>query len=121
MSWGERKKMNAIIESAEITCGDRGCLDAWIYVKHEDGCQGFGGYALYLPKRWKHHRVESPAGHHIFRIMEIAGVEKWSGLKGKTIRVDADQLGIHGIGHIVDEDWFYPSEDYANLNKAKAS
>lgn len=75
--------------------------------------KGFGGYALYLPKSYTHHSKSSHyAGHFIWRVMEVAGVSKWSQLKGKTVRVKADWSKIHALGHIVKEDWFEPSEDF---------
>ena len=77
--------------------------------------QGFGGYALYLPKSFTHHKVESVAGHFIWRCMEVAGVTKWADLKGKTIRVRAEYDGVRAIGHIVKDDWFEPSVDFADL------
>src|SRR5579859_6696833 len=103
---------NAVIESAEITCGDCGLLDAWLVLDYGGSGQGFGGYVLYVPKSWKHHTLESPAGHFIFRCMEVAGVESWSHLKGKTIRVrKTDEWGsIVAIGHIVKNDWFCPKD-----------
>lgn len=113
---------NAIIESAEITFADRGILDCWLTLNYGTGGQGFGGYALYLPKSFKHHNILSVAGHHIFRIMEIAGVEKWSHLKGKTIRVEGDWTKIKRIGHIVKDDWYCPEDDFATLqNQTKQS
>lgn len=113
---------NAVIESAEITTNERGLLDCWLMLDYGGSGQGFGGFALYLPKSFSHHRLESPAGHHIFRIMEVAGVTDWSKLKGRTIRVRTDSesdLGgsIEAIGHIVKDDWFCPSEDYSALKK----
>src|SRR5687767_7147461 len=80
---------NAIIESAVIDAGDRGFLTAWIHLDYGDGGhQGFGGFVLYLPKSFTHHKKNSPfAGHFIFRCMEIAGVESWEQIKGKSIRV----------------------------------
>lgn len=108
---------NAVIESAEITFADRGILDCWLYLSFGAGAQGFGGYALYLPKSFSNHSIMSVAGHHIFRIMEIAGVEKWSQLKGKTIRIEGTWSEIKHIGHIVKDDWYCPSDDFANIRK----
>jgi hypothetical protein len=75
-------------------------------------CQGFGGYAVYLPKSCTQHKLDSVAGHFIFRVMEIAGVTEWSELAGKTIRANCDHTRVESIGHIVKDDWFCPSEDF---------
>ncbi len=111
---------NAVIKSAELTFADRGLLDCWITLDYGGSGQGFGGYALYLPKSFTHHSVMSLAGHHIFRIMEIAGVEKWSQLVGKTIRVDGSFGGIKRIGHIVKDDWYCPEMDFRAAKKEGA-
>ncbi len=111
---------NAVIESATISSGDRGFLDCWLQLDYGGMGQGFGGYALYLPKSFDHHRLESVAGHHIFRIMEVAGVDSWDKLKGKTIRVKGGWGRIVAIGHIIKDDWFCPDEDYKALRKAGA-
>jgi hypothetical protein len=103
---------NAIIESATLTTADRGFLDAWLTLDYGGSGQGFGGYCLYLPKSFSHHKLESVAGHFIFRVMEIAGVGEWSKLPGKTVRVRCDRGKVHAIGHIVKDDWFSPSEDF---------
>jgi hypothetical protein len=111
---------NAIIESVTITNDDHGILSAWIQLDYGDGGhQGFGGYTLYLPKSFKHHKFESFAGHFIWRVMEIAGVEEWSRLKGKTVRVKKQgHFGsIEAIGHIVKDDWFNPSEDFQSAGE----
>jgi hypothetical protein len=101
-----------VIEKAEITTGERGFLDAWLSLNFGGTGQGFGGFALYLPKSWDHHSIMSVAGHHLFRIMEIAGVENWSDLPGKTIRVEASWTEIRRIGHIIKNDWYAPQEDF---------
>ena len=106
---------NAIIERAEISIDDHGVLTAWIFFDYGDGGhQGLGGHALYLPKSFSHHSIHGPAGHFIFRVMEIAGVTEWKELVGKCVRVRAESpLGkIQSIGHIVKNDWFDPTEDF---------
>lgn len=109
---------NAVIEKAVITSGDHGVLSAWLHLNYGDSSgQGFGGYALYLPKNFTHHdKGASYAGHFIWRVMEVAGVEEWSKLPGKTIRVRASNSGVDAIGHIVKDDWFEPSVDFAEAS-----
>jgi len=106
---------NAVIESATITSDDHGCLSAWLHLDYGGSGQGFGGYALYLPKSFSHHKIKSVAGHFIYRVMEIAGVTHWDDLAGKTIRADACWGGVKRIGHIVKDDWFDPSEDFKGI------
>lgn len=110
---------NAIIESSIITTKERGFLDAWIYVKYQGGGQGFGGYALYLPKSYSHHSIESVAGHFIFRSMEIAGVDEWDKMTGKAIRVKGSCSHISAIGHIINDDWFCPTTDFEELKRRR--
>jgi len=110
---------NAVIESVKLSFGDRGFLDMWLTLDYGGSGQGFGGFCLYLPKSFSHHKLESVAGHHIFRCMQIAGVEDFDKLRGRTIRVKASHDGVNEIGHIVKDDWFCPREDYATI-KAKS-
>jgi len=103
---------NAIIAGATLRTDDHGCLVGWVDLDYGGSGQGFGGYALYLPKSLDHHKLHSIAGHFIWRVMEIAGVGEWGKLRGQTVRVQADHGKVHAIGHIVRDDWFNPSEDF---------
>lgn len=114
---------NAIIKSARITSDDHGLLSAWLDLDYGSSGQGFGGYCLYLPDSFRHHKSSMEAnfcGHFIWRVMEVAGVTDWSKLVGKTIRVKQEHSGVQAIGHIVKDDWFVPREDFENMKTASA-
>lgn len=107
---------NAQIESASIKIERGFILSAWITLNYGGIGQNFGGYALMLDKTSAHHESAKKfncAGIFILRILEIAGVESWEELKGKTIRVrKTDEWGsIISIGHIIKDDWFNPEEE----------
>lgn len=111
---------NAVIQSVTLDTGDRGLLTAWLHLDYGGSGQGFGGFALYLPKNFKHHSIQGDhAGHFIYRCMQIADVTEWNKMKGKTIRVKLDKPGLGGlikaIGHIINDDWFNPSEDFEKM------
>ena len=109
---------NAIIEEAVLDIGDRGLLTSWIYLDYGGSGQGFGGFALYLPKSFKNGSdCGDYAGHFIFRVMEVVGVGKWKDLKGKPIRVKADHSGVYEIGNIIKDDWFNPKEDFEKISE----
>lgn len=108
---------NAIIESVSIN-SEHGLLTAYLFLKYDVGSQGFGGYALYLPKSFAHHETLSPAGHFIWRAMEIAGVDSWSEIIGKSVRARiGDDDYIKAIGHIIKDDWFDPAQDFRAMRK----
>ena len=108
---------NALIESARITNADHNLLSAWLSLDYGGSGQGFGGYSLYLPPSFSRHDPSGPnyAGHFIWRVMEVAGVSEWSQLPGKTIRVRCEHSKVHAIGHIVKDDWFWPSRDFETM------
>ena len=105
----EFRPKNAIIESARLTSEDHGLLSAWLILDYGSTGQGF------LPKHFTHYDVNAPhyAGHFIWRCMEVAGVTEWSKMPGKTIRARCDNGKVYAIGHIIKDDWFDPSVDFA--------
>lgn len=103
---------NAIIKRADLFIEDHGMLTAMLQLDYGGLGQGFGGYSLYLPKTFKHHNVQSVAGHFIYRCLEIADVDSWDKLAGKTIRAECDWDCVHRIGHIVKDIWFDPKEEF---------
>lgn len=121
MSLREIETKNALIERATITNDDHGLLSARLSLDYGESGQGFGGYALYLPKDFSHStNQKNYAGHFIWRVMEIAGVDEWSKLPGKTIRVKCEHFKVHAIGHIVKDDWFCPTDDFKAMRTVTA-
>lgn len=109
---------NAVITGARFDT-ERG-LSAWIDLDYGGSGQGFGGYLLYIPKDWKHSgNQKNYAGHFIYRVLEVAGVDEWAKLKGKAVRVRASYDGVHAIGHIIRDDWFDVKAEFAELRAAK--
>lgn len=110
---------NAVIESANFDT-ERG-LSAWVHLNYGGSGQGFGGYVLYVPKDWGSYTPNQAnyCGHFVYRCLQIAGVDDWSKLKGKTVRVRCEHSKVHAIGHIVNDDWFDPSKDFEELRRAQ--
>src|SRR4051812_48798582 len=104
---------NAIIKSVNISSTDYETLSAWLHLDYGGTEQGFGGYMLYAPNIKQ--KQKNVAGHFIWRTLEVVGVIEWSALAGKTIRVKANHSGVYAIGHIVNDTWFCPSEEFKAL------
>lgn len=107
------KIKNAIITGAKFDT-ERG-LSAWIYLDYGGSSQGFGGFLLYAPEGWKAHDAPNFAGHFIWRVLEVAGVNDWSNLAGKTVRAKCNRGHVQAIGHIVKDDWFDPAAEFKPL------
>jgi len=107
------KEQNAVITSARLTKSEKGILSMWLMLDYGGSAQGFGGYVLYIPQDYKFHNIHGFAGHWIWRCLEIAGVEDFSELTGRTVRVRLDKSygKIIAIGHIIKDDWFDPSKE----------
>lgn len=115
----EIEEKNAIITGAKFDT-ERG-LSAWISLDYGGSGQGFGGYLLYAPDGWAAHDAPNFAGHFIWRVLQVAGVDDWSKLAGRTVRVRCSWSNVKAIGHIVKNDWFDPAAEFKPLiNRMKA-
>ena len=102
---------NAVIKSATLSIEDHGCLSGWLHLDYGGTGQGFGGYNPHSTG----HGGGNYAGVFIRRVLEVAGVGRWDQLVGKTIRVEADHGKVYRIGHIVNNDWLNPGEEFGKL------
>jgi hypothetical protein len=93
---------------------DHGLLTAFLMLDYGGTVQGFGGYGLYSPA--KKVKEKNFAGHFIYRTLETVGVYEWENLVGKAIRVViGDDRLIKGIGHIINDKWFYPQAEFEEI------
>lgn len=114
---------NAEIESADIRF-DRGfILTCWITLKWEDAGQGIGGYVLggspfdETAACAAHQDQPNLAADFIGGMMAVGGVEKFSDLKGKIVRVgkSSEWGDIVALGHPVKDRWYEPKERFCFL------
>lgn len=103
---------NAKITDAEILIEDHGFLTAYITLDYGGSGQGFGGYTLHSENQSGEPNF---AGHFLRRTLEIVGVQNWSDLTGKCIRVMSRHNGVKAIGHILEDRWFDPSDEFESL------
>lgn len=110
---------NAVIKFMKITNEDHGMLSAWLTLDYGGAEQGFGGYCLYTPSKFR--QQKNYAGLFIWRVLETVGVSEWEQLPGKIIRVRKEHTKVHAIGHIVKDIWFAPSVELAVLERGKVA
>lgn len=120
---------NAEIESAEIRF-DRGfILTAWVFLKWSGSDQGYGGFALggnpfdKTAKLAEHADQANFAADFIGGMMAVAGVDNWSRMAGRIVRVrKVDEWGdIIAIGHAVNDIWYDARERMIYLAKGEQS
>ncbi len=107
---------NATIYQADIQY-DHGIMHCSLVVEYGDGStQGFASYGLFYPSRQE---ILGIGGHYIHRLMNVAGVESWSKMVGRPVRVKVDHGIIVAIGHFASENWFAPAFEYAGIGKTE--
>jgi len=107
---------NARITKADLSMADHGCFTLALTLEGSGWCVVFGGYAIGTGYLGAKKFEGSPKGiEEIMRIMDVVGVEKFSQLEGKYVRVDvSDGWGatITKIGNIIEDKWFNYKEFY---------
>jgi hypothetical protein len=88
---------NAKITSTMLGFEDHGILTCMLHLDYGGMNQGFGGYSL------KYYGIE-----FIEKVLRAVGVETWEELRGKHVRVEADNLKVYRIGHIIENRWYEP-------------
>ena len=109
------KIVNALITHADLSMADHGCFTLAITLKGEGWGVVFGGYCLghgYLGA--KEFDGSAKGIEEIMRIMDVVGVDKFSQLEGKYVRVIDEGWGstIKKIGNIIEDKWFDYNEFY---------
>lgn len=105
------KIRNAKITKVDLTMADHGCLFMFIWVEADHFGAGIGGYCLghgYLGADDKSFDGSAKGTESILRIMDVIGVEKFSQIEGKFIRIVDEGLGrpVNIFGNIVEDKWF---------------
>ena len=103
---------NAIVESTQLGYEDHGILTCMLMLNYDGSGQGFGGYGLdEYDKDTEKRRGTAYGLAFIMKILGVLEVSNWESVKGKHIRVDADNGKVYGIGNILKDKWFYPEKD----------
>lgn len=111
---------NALITYADLSMADHGCFILRIGIQF-DQCvhTEIGGYALGHGYVGADHFEGSPKGiEEIMRIMDVVGVDRFSELKGKYIRIvdEGWNKPIKKFGNILEDKWFDYVEFYKSWN-----
>lgn len=110
---------NAVVEKVSITLDRDVFLTMWLQFKLNGYYQGFGGYVFDSPsKDGGTERVGTAYGaEYIRRVMRLFDVSDMSLIEGQTCRVvrNAGVQKIIGIGHIIEDKWFFPEEDLTDF------
>jgi len=92
---------NGKIKKFYLGTSDYGRVSTYVDVECGDGTyQGFGPY---MPG--------DKLGKFVTRVLDISEAGSWDQVVGKPIRIDREDGLIVGIGHYINNDWFYPRSD----------
>lgn len=107
---------NAQITRADLTMADYGCLTLSLIIEGSGWGISFGGYVLGKGYLGASEFTGSAKGiEEIMRIMDVVGVERFSELEGKYVRIEVPAYGsgrAYKIGNIIEDKWFDYREFY---------
>ena len=102
---------NAKITSTKLGF-DRGfIMSCWLHLDYGGGGQGFGGYCLWNMHEESKSKETLWGANYIEQVLKVCGVEYWENLPGTFIRVDSESGKVHGIGNVLADKWFYPTNE----------
>jgi len=115
---------NARINSATIDIERGFIITGWVYLEFGAGAQGFGGYVIGGigdARAAEHDKQPNLAAIWLAGVMQAAGVEHFSDMKGKIVRIrKVDEFGkIEAIGHAIKDEWFAPEQVFADAMLAE--
>lgn len=96
---------NAKILSTFLGFEDHGILTAFVMLDYGGTVQGFGGWGL----------GGKGCAHFVKRVLGVVGVQKWEELPGKHLRAFASHDKVSKIGHILNDSWFDPAEEFKKM------
>lgn len=100
---------NCIINSADLSMADHGILDMSLALEGNGFGVVFGGYVLGHGYVNAEEFKGSEAGlEYIMRVMDTVGVDRFSRLKHRHVRIASKGWGdrVKIIGNIIDDKWF---------------
>jgi hypothetical protein len=105
--------VNARIVDVAIEIEDHGLLTMMVTVDYGGSRQGFGGFAHHS----EHYSGIGVKSLEIFiwNLLDVTGTSKLSNVVGKSVRVKKNHGLIKGIGHFLEDKWFYPSDTFQEL------
>jgi hypothetical protein len=113
---------NARIESADLCIEDHGFFCVELLLRGDGWSVGFGNVAIGRVLSGKKGFEGTSKGiEEIMSIMSVVGVDKFSDLKGKYVRIELNGLGypVKKIGNIIEDKWFDYEEFYREKEEWK--
>lgn len=119
-----REIVNAKIESTLLGYEDYGIFTCFLYLDYAGAGQGFGGWTLDEPINDENDNFIERVGvafgaEFILQILKTLEVDTWEKLPETSIRADKEHSKVHGIGHYLKDNWFYPEKLASHMIKEK--